>query len=71
MDKIGHAKIDSEIKETLKLFVTILTTVQHEKDTTVSTLRSKITVLESEKKTVEEKIKSINNDFSNIISHLC
>ena len=48
MDKIGHTKVDCEIKEILKLFVTILTTAQHERDITASTLTSKITALKSE-----------------------
>ena len=55
MDKIGRTKIDCEIKEILKLFLTFHTTVQHERDTTVSTLTSKVTVLETENKTLEDK----------------
>ena len=70
MDKIGRTKIHCEIKEILKLFVTILTTVQHERDTTVSRLTNKTTVLESDKKTLEEKINTLNNDFSAAISHM-
>ena len=70
MDKIGRTKIDCEMQEILKLFVTILTTVQPERDTTFSTLTSKITGLESENKILEEKINRSNNDFSDTVSHM-
>ena len=70
IDKIGRTKIDCEIKEILKLFVTILTTVQQERDTSVSTLTNKVTALESENKSLEEKIHSLNNEFSETISHM-
>ena len=53
MDKIGCTKIDCDIKEILKLFVTILTTVQQERDTSVSNLTNKVTALESENKSLK------------------
>ena len=44
--------------------------MQQEKDTSVSTLTNKVTALESENKTLERKIHSLNNGFFGTTHHM-
>lgn len=70
IDKISRTKIDADIKVILKLLVTILTTVQNDKDTSLASLNNRVVSLESKNKSLEEKVVSLNAELADSISSM-
>ena len=64
--KINSSKITSETKEIFKLFLTLFSNLQLERDSTISTLKEKISALELECVDLTRKIDKVETLFLGI-----
>ena len=66
LNKVNSSKINAEVKEIFKLFVTLFSSLQLERESTISGLRDKLETLESKYTELVDKIESHDDAISNL-----